>query len=89
MGIEYQLRFAAPDAAGAADILRRFPAAVERPDGFDFRARPDPADWPDATAFVNADGIWFCDYLGGEGRRLLGELVAKLAGYGPVTVEEM
>ena len=89
MGFEYHLRYAAPDAAGAADILRRLPTATERPDGFDFGARPDGSAWPDATASVDADGIWFCDYRGGDGLRVLGEIVAELAGYGPVTVEEL
>lgn len=87
MGIEYRIR-CAPEA-DPADALRCLPTAVERPDGFDFGVPPDGSNWPDATAWVDADGILFCDYLGGEGRRLLGELVAALAGYGPVTVEEL
>lgn len=89
MGYEYRLRYAAPDAAGAAAILRRLPTARERPDGFDFRAAAGDGGWPDATASVDAGGIVFCDYRGGEGRRVLGELVAELAAYGPVTVEEL
>jgi hypothetical protein len=89
MGYEYQIRYASPDPAGAADILRRLPTAVERPDGFDFRSQADAAAWPDATASVDADGIVFCDYRGGEGWRVLGELVAHLASYGPVIIEEL
>ncbi len=89
MGYEYRLRYTAPGAAGTADILRRLPTARERPDGFDFRSAPGDDGWPDATASVDADGIVFCDYRGGDGWRVLGQLVAYLAAYGPVAVEEL
>ena len=84
MGIEYRIRFS--PASGAADaLLRRLDGWREGPDWFGYGA----PDAPDATAWADADGIQFCDHLGGEGRRALGALVAALTGYGPVTVEEL
>ena len=82
MGIEYRIRFA-PEAGGAADILRRLDGWRAAADWFDYGAGPD------AYAVADADGILFCDYLCGDGRRALGALVAALTAYGPVTVEEL
>jgi hypothetical protein len=79
MGIEYRLRFAAPDAAAVAEVLRRHPAARESmPPGlrFDFGSASD--GWPQATAQVEAGGRYFCDHCGGAGRALFSEVIARL-----------
>jgi hypothetical protein len=91
VGIEYRLRFAAPDAAEVAQVLRRLPAAREGtpPDTrFDFGLAG--GGWPQATAQADADGVYFCDHCGGAGRAVLGEVVAALVSvFGPITIEEL
>lgn len=91
MGIEYLLRFAALDPAAVADVLRLHPQVRDAQpprDGFDYGSAAD--GWPQATAGVEPDGVYFCDHCGGQGRAILGELVARLtSAFGPVTIEEM
>ena len=91
MGVEYQLRFTAPDAAAVADVLRRHPAARESaPPGLRFEFGSAGGGRPEATAEVEAGGAYFCDHCGGSGRALLGEVVARLvSAFGAVTVEEL
>jgi hypothetical protein len=89
MGIEYKLQFAHSDPACIADSLRRLPMVREmsvRAGEFELRAMESTGTMPDATARVEPDGLYFCDY-GGAGRQLLGILIARLVSeFGPVTV---
>jgi hypothetical protein len=50
-----------------------------------------PGDsWPQATVHIETDGLYFCDHCGGEGRVVLGEVVAALvSAFGTVTIEEL
>ena len=91
MGIEYRLRFDAPDGEAVADVLRRLPAARgATPPGNRFDLGNAGHDWPQATVEVEPSGVYFCDHCGGSGRALLGEVVARLAtAFGVVTVEEL
>jgi hypothetical protein len=91
MGIEYHLRFAAPDPSAVADVLRRHPAAREvKPPGLQFEFGSADDGWPEATAHAEADGAYFCDHCGGTGRALLDEVVARLVSeFGAVTIEEL
>jgi hypothetical protein len=86
MGIEYSLRFDAPDASAVADLVRRLTDEREKPD-HRFDLGGDPAGWPAATFHVEPGGAYFCDY--GGGRPMLGTIVAAPASFGPVTVEEL
>lgn len=91
MGVEYRLRFVAPDVAAVADVLRRHPEARGGdPPGLRFEYGSAAGGRPQATAQVETDGAYFCDHCTGSGRAVLGELVARLASaFGPVTVEEL
>lgn len=93
MGIEYNLRFSAPNAEAVADLLRRMSDTreVDTPEPhFELGADPAGQDWPEATATIEPDGLYFCDNCGGGGRALLGQLIARLTSYfGPVTIEEL
>jgi hypothetical protein len=91
MGIEYRLRFAAPDAETVAAELRRLPAAREVPaQAHRFDLGLGAADLPQATVQAEPGGAYFCDHCGGTGRALLGEVVARLVtAFGPVSVEEV
>lgn len=91
MGIEYRLRFVAPNPAAVAEVLRRHPEARDaEPPGSGFEYGFTAGDWPQASASVEAGGAYFCDHCGGSGRAILGELIAKLvSAFGPVTVEEL
>jgi len=91
MGIEYRLRFDAPDAAAVAAVLRRVPGASKahaQEDSIDLVATP--FGQPQATVQAEPGGAYFCDHCGGSGRALLGEVVAHLASaFGAVIVEEL
>jgi hypothetical protein len=91
MGIEYGLRFNAPDAEAVAAVLRRLPGVreVTTPDHrFDLGVGSDEG-WPEATVMVDEAGAYFCDHCGKGGRALLGEVVASLvSAFGAVTIEE-
>ena len=93
MGIEYRLRFAAPDPAAVDELLRRLPfarAATPPQPGFDLWVGTSDGDNPQATMQAEPGGLYFCDYCGAHGRALLGQVVAALASvFGPVTVEEL
>ena len=91
VGIEYRLRFEAPDAQAVAVVLRRLPAAREAtPPGSRFDLGVAGSDRLQATVEVEPGGAYFCDHCGGSGRELLGEVVAGLASvFGAVTVEEL
>ena len=91
MGIEYRLRFEAPDVEAVADVIRRLPAArAATPPGNRFDLGDASHDWPEATVVVELGGVYYCDHCGGSGRALLGEVVARLASaFGVVTVEEL
>ncbi len=87
MGIEYRLRFTAPNVPTVTALLGQLPGARAE-------ALPEPrydlGSGPDASVWLEPDGVLFCDHCGGGGRRVLGELVAALAAaFGPVTVEEL
>jgi len=90
MGIEYRLRFAFPDRAAVAEVLRRQPDVRETApaDRFDFGDAGH--GWPQATAQVEAGGVYFCDHCGGGGQAVLHAVVAALISvFGPVAVEEL
>ena len=92
MGIEYKLRFRFPDAQSVGDSLRRLPMAYEVAQAnidFEFRSPENLSSMPDASAHVEEDGLYFCDY-GGMGRQFLGVIVARLVDrFGSVTVAEL
>jgi hypothetical protein len=90
MGIEYRLRFVAPDVESAAVVLRCLPGAREgAPPGRRFELDAGTGG-PQALVELEPGGAYFRDHCGGAGRALLGEVVARLAGaFGPVTVEEL
>ena len=90
MGIEYRLHCNA-SAAAIADVLRRHPAAQETSSvDFHFELGKTSDGWPQATAHAEADGAYFCDHCGGEGRAIMGEVVARLvSAFGAVTVKEL
>lgn len=90
MGTEYTLRFAHTGADFVASVLRRIPMKCELSEegGFEFRAPDNTGNMPDATAIVEANGLYFCDH-GGAGRHVLGVIVAGLVSeFGPVTVAD-
>lgn len=91
MGIEYRLRFEAPDDEVVADVLRRLPTArAATPPDNRFDLGDAGSDWPQATVDVELGGVYFCDHCGGSGRAFLGEVVARLASaFGVITVEEL
>lgn len=91
MGVEYQLRFTAPDAGTVAEVLLRHPAARETtPPSLRFEFGSAGEGWPQATAQAETDGVYFCDHCGGLGQAILGEVVARLvSAFGVVTVEEL
>jgi hypothetical protein len=91
MGIEYRLRFEAPDGEAVADVLRRLPAAcAANPPRSRFDLGDAGQNWPQATVEVEPGGVYFCDHCGGSGQALLGEVVARLASaFGVVIVEEL
>jgi hypothetical protein len=92
MGIEYSLRFCAPDAAAVAAVLRKLPAASEASppaNRFDLQVSTSAREWPQATVWVELGGACFCDNCGGAGLALLGEVVGRLvSAFGAVTVDE-
>jgi hypothetical protein len=73
MGIEYRLTVACADREAAAEAIRKLPAV----------------DQNEGLLEIEPEGIYFCDYLGGNGKAILGRLVARLASFGPVTVDEL
>lgn len=91
MGIEYQLRFDAPDAASVAEVLRRHPTACDGdPPGVRFEFGSTGEGWSEATAVIEGGGLYFCDHCGGLGLAVLGGVIVRLASaFGPVTVEEL
>jgi len=97
MGIEYNLRFEAPDAEAVAGLLRSLPGATESGSPyaapglcFDLGAGPAEEGWPEATIQIEPGGAYFCDHCGGGGRAYLGQVVASLVSYfGAVTIEEL
>jgi hypothetical protein len=93
MGIEYMLKFADPDPARVAALLRSLPGAREKPPPdpwFDLGVTENPDDWPTATVQADAEGAYFVDHCGGGGPEQLGVVVAWLVGeFGPVTVVEL
>jgi hypothetical protein len=90
VGFEYRLRFAVPDPSAVAEVLRRLPEARDSSAtiaGFDFGCAGGGR--PQATAQVEASGIYFCDHCSPGGGAVLGNIVAALvSAYGPVVVEE-
>ena len=91
MGMEYSIRFAAPERASVEDILSRFGAQREdRPSGvcYVFRSDPSSKGMPDASAMLEDGGLYFCDH-GGYGREYLGRLVTELVGkFGAITIRD-
>ena len=94
MGIEYSLRFTAPDSQSIEElVLQRLwsarPATPPQP-GIELWLGTAEEKYPQATLQTEPGGLYFCDYCGGHGRALLGELVALLVSmFGPVTVDEL
>lgn len=76
MGIEYALRFAAPEAERVASLLRRLPTARELPPPH--QDQVGLGDGPEATVAAEAGGAYFCDHCGGRGTEYLGVVVAWL-----------
>ena len=93
MGIEYKLRFAAPDPDRVAALLRRLPTARELPPPDQHQVGlggGSPDEWPAATVMAEADGVYFCDHCGGTEPEHLGVVVAWLVEeFGEVTVSEV
>lgn len=93
MGIEYQLRFTAPEPGAVDELIRLLPAAraAHPPQpGFDLWVGSSEQDNPQATVQAEPGGLYFCDHCGAHGRALLGEVVAALVPvFGPVTVDEL
>jgi hypothetical protein len=91
MGIEYKLRFVAPDSAVVDDLVRHVPGARELApprSGVEFVTAD--ASWPQASVQVKQGGVYFCDHCGSSGRAVLGEVIARLvSNFGSVTVEEV
>jgi len=73
MGIEYRLTVACADIDAAAEAICKLPAVNQN----------------EGLVKIEPDGIYFCDYLGGNGKAILGRLVARLASFGRVTVNEI
>jgi hypothetical protein len=93
MGIEYRLRFKAPNSGAVAAELARLQGAKQsekEPEALEFHTtRTGSEDLPDATARVEQGGLYFCDH-GGDGRSFLGHVLARLtSSFGPVEVEEL
>jgi hypothetical protein len=92
MGVEYRVRFSAPDAEAVAAVLRQFPAAREVGAPalrFDLGSASG-GYWPQATVQVEPDGVYFCDHGDGSGRAWLGEVIARLvSAFGSVTIDEL
>jgi hypothetical protein len=93
MGIEYRLRFNAPDDGAVDAVLRQLPTAraAKAPGvGYDLGDVTSDEAWPEATVSVEPGGAYYCDHCGGSGRALLGQVVASLVSvFGTVTIEEL
>lgn len=90
MGIEYTIRFDAPDTASVEGVLTRLHLVAEpKPySGFEYRKDAASPGMPDATVRIECGGLYFCDH-GGFGTEFLGCLLASLiSSFGPVTVSE-
>jgi hypothetical protein len=90
VGIEYQLKFDAPDCESVASELRCLSSAVESSAShFEF-AVDGKTGWSDATLQIESFGAYFCDNCGGPGRAILGEVIARLTSkFGAVTITEL
>ena len=92
MGIEYTLHATGTDQTSSHLALSRLSGALassDEPQSIEFRSSStERGSMPDAVAKVEGTTIYFRDN-GGNGRDFLGAVVAKLCGFGPVTVEEL
>jgi len=88
MGIEYRLRFSRPTPDDVASVVARQPGASNSaPNTFDLRL-DSQGTMPDATARIEADGLYYCSYRTAGGA-ILGCLIAALVNrFGPVTIED-
>jgi hypothetical protein len=93
MGIEYRIQFSFPNTETVVAEIRRIPWARQSSSSaleFELRLEESDKNWPDATVVVEAGGVYFCDHCGGSGRKVLGEVVARLvSAFGPVTLDEL
>jgi hypothetical protein len=67
------------DAAALEHALAAIPDArsTDEASRFDL-GEGDAQEWPEATAYVDAEGIWFVDHCGGQGRAILAQLIETL-----------
>jgi hypothetical protein len=65
MGIEYRLTLPRTDRDAVAKALRTLPETE--------------TDRPEVTIKIEGDSVYFCDHLGGGGRAIFGQLIARLA----------
>jgi len=67
MGIEYRISFLPEKLPELEQFLRRVGGEPcrDRPERFEFRFRSSqPDEMPDATAIIEAEGLYFCDHCG-------------------------
>ena len=85
MGLEYRISCPPESLAKLGDFLRRVGGqpSAQFPEQIEFRFHPSTSDgMPDATAIIEAQGIYFCDYGGAREqvavlfRRLIDEALA-------------
>ncbi len=92
MGYEFRIRFTSSDPGRVWLALKSGPGMTERSaprPAIEYRSPRHPGTMPDATIEPITEGLYFCAH-GGEGRTLLGEVVAFLTqDHCPVTVEEL
>jgi hypothetical protein len=88
MGIEYALRFDAPDSDRVAALLRRLPGVREMPDQR-FDLGPSVDGCPTATVMAEPGGAYFCDNCGGGGPEQLGVVAWLVGEFGAVIVSEL
>ncbi len=92
MGIEYSIKFSAPEPGATKAALRQLgcaPVAGPAGESFEFRSDRAPSEMPDAAITLTEEGLYFCD-CGGLGREFLGRLIALLvAKYGTLSIREL
>jgi len=90
MGIEYRIQFCSPNDEAVAVELRQIAAARETilATQFDIGTCGDKG-WPCASVTIEKGGAYFCNNGGQAGRSIMGEVIARLTAFGPVTIEEI
>ena len=91
MGIEYRIKFKAPDTESVVTVFRRIPWARQSSNAsleFEMHENQETSHWSDATVVIEPGGVYFRDNGGGSGRHVLGEVVAQLLSvFGQLTIE--